>query len=251
MPTKTTILALLFFGVLSFAAPGHASSASCDTAAFRIAIDVGHTPEATGALSARGATEYSFNLALAQVIASTLKNAGYSRTVTIDARGLGRDQLKIRTTEANRLSPDLMLSVHHDDTQKMFHSKWTVAGVERDYSDYASGFSLFVSRKNARFEQSLTFAKLLGSAFRNAGMSYSKHHEDDVPGERKILIDTDAGVYAYDELYVLQHSLAAAVLIEAGVITNRNDELVLGSKQHRQKVAQTVLSAIQQYCEKH
>jgi N-acetylmuramoyl-L-alanine amidase len=251
MPAKTTVLVLLSLGALSFASPGRASPASCDPAAFRVAIDIGHTPEATGALSARGATEYSFNLALAQMIASKLKNAGYSQTATIEARGLGRDQLMARMAEANRLSPDLLLSVHHDDTQKMFHSKWTVAGVERDYSDYATGFSLFVSRKNARFEQSLTFARLLGSAFRDAGMSSSKHHADDVPGERKLLIDTDAGVYAYDNLYVLQHSLAAAVLIEAGVITNRNDELVLGSNKHHQKVAQSVLSAIQRYCEKH
>ena len=43
-------------------------AASCDAARFKIAIDVGHTVEAPGATSARGVTEYVYNLSLAKLI---------------------------------------------------------------------------------------------------------------------------------------------------------------------------------------
>ena len=38
---------------------------SCNRAAFRVIVDVGHSVEAPGARSARGAAEYEFNLRLA------------------------------------------------------------------------------------------------------------------------------------------------------------------------------------------
>ena len=48
----------------------------CDAAKFRVIVDVGHTPEIPGAISARGATEYDFNLRLAKVIERKLNDAG-------------------------------------------------------------------------------------------------------------------------------------------------------------------------------
>jgi N-acetylmuramoyl-L-alanine amidase len=40
----------------------------CHASGFKVAIDVGHTVEAPGALSARGVDEHVFNLALAREI---------------------------------------------------------------------------------------------------------------------------------------------------------------------------------------
>ena len=235
--------------VLGLLSPSRAATRQCDPASFKIAIDVGHTPEATGALSARGTTEYDFNTHLVEVITSTLVKAGFGHTTNINVHGTGRDQLAKRTDDANRQLPNLLLSIHHDDTQKTFHSKWIVAGVSRDYSDYATGFSIFVSSKNAQFPESLKFAKLLGAAFRDQGMAFSPHHAADIAGERKQLIDASLGVYLYDDLYVLRHSLAPAVLLEAGVITNREDELRLGSNEGRHKIADNILHAINAVCE--
>jgi N-acetylmuramoyl-L-alanine amidase len=45
-----------------------AAIAGCNKSTFQIALDVGHSPAAPGAISARGVTEYSFNLRLAGVI---------------------------------------------------------------------------------------------------------------------------------------------------------------------------------------
>jgi N-acetylmuramoyl-L-alanine amidase len=71
---RRPILAAALIGALiPVAAPAHA--AICKSG-FRIALDVGHTPEAAGATSARGITEYSYNLQLARTVASTLGDGG-------------------------------------------------------------------------------------------------------------------------------------------------------------------------------
>jgi N-acetylmuramoyl-L-alanine amidase len=45
-----------------------ANGPTCDRSAFRLILDVGHTPKAFGATSARGQREFDFNLRLAKVI---------------------------------------------------------------------------------------------------------------------------------------------------------------------------------------
>src|SRR5689334_8450174 len=45
---------------------------SCNRGTFRIILDVGHTAEEPGAISARGVPEFAFNLRLAQYIGQQL-----------------------------------------------------------------------------------------------------------------------------------------------------------------------------------
>ena len=58
-------------------------SGSCARSAFRLLIDVGHTATSPGADSARGVPEYEFNLKLADVIAQSLRDAGFDKTVRL------------------------------------------------------------------------------------------------------------------------------------------------------------------------
>jgi N-acetylmuramoyl-L-alanine amidase. len=44
---------------------------------------------------------------------------------------------------------------------------------------------------------------------------------------RRLLVDPEAGVYRYDQLIVLRQTHVPAVLLEAGSIINRNEELLL------------------------
>src|ERR1700739_4383112 len=56
-------------------------SGSCARSAFRVLIDVGHTATSPGADIARGVPEYEFNLKLADVVAQSLREAGFDNTV--------------------------------------------------------------------------------------------------------------------------------------------------------------------------
>ena len=54
------------------------AGATCDRAAFRLVLDVGHTAQVPGAKSARGLHEYDFNLRLAKLIEQQLVDSGFA-----------------------------------------------------------------------------------------------------------------------------------------------------------------------------
>jgi N-acetylmuramoyl-L-alanine amidase len=222
--------------------------AACNSEKFKIAVDVGHTAEAQGATSARGIKEYEFNLKLAKEIEATLKDAGFVQTHLLITHGTGRSQLFPRPVHANAIGVDLFVSIHHNDVQDRYHDKWEFEGVSRTYSDTFSGYSLFISNENKRATESLTFARLLGKELRARGLNYSPHQAEDIPGERHALLDAQGGVFRYDQLFVLKETNAPAVLVEAGIIVNRNDELVLASPERRALITAAMVAAAQEFC---
>lgn len=225
-----------------------AAADSCKRASFKILIDVGHTPEDPGAISAHGNPEYGYNLALANAAMTQLVDAGFRQTTLLLAKGKGYEQLVHRAGVANRVAPDLLLSIHHDSTRDVYIRKWEFAGIERSYSDKFSGHSLFVSLKNAHYRQSIAFAKLLGRELASAGLQYTPQHAEDIPTARHPLIDAELGVYRYDNLVVLKDVHAPAVLFEAGLIINRKDELVLATAERRTLLAKAITAAADGYC---
>jgi N-acetylmuramoyl-L-alanine amidase len=223
-------------------------TARCDASQFRIAIDVGHTPEAPGATSARGVTEYAFNLRLAQSIQQKLVAGGFMLTNLISFAGSGRAPLIARSDSANALGANLFLSVHHDSVQPIYLSHWDYEGRHRAFSDRFSGYSLFVSLRNDAAVASLTFARLFARELSARKMQFTMHHAENIPGERRQLVDRDLGIYRYDSLAVLMNTRAPAVLFEAGVIVNRRDELLLSSPEYQGRISDAALSAVNEFC---
>src|SRR5262249_30119966 len=131
------------------AAPKNAATAAdrarCDRAAFRVVIDVGHTVESPGAVSARGIDEYGFNLRLAKEIERSLVDAGFARTVLMVTGGRARRSLFTRVARANRSAPDLLLSIHHDSVPDKFLETWEYEGSDHPYCDRFKGHSIFIS----------------------------------------------------------------------------------------------------------
>src|SRR5262249_44031752 len=91
-----------------------------DSAALRVVVDVGHTAESPGAISARGVYEYEFNLRLATLIKQKLVAAGFAKTVLLVTDGPARKSLFVRVGRASKLSADLFLSIHHDSVPDSF-----------------------------------------------------------------------------------------------------------------------------------
>ena len=65
---------------------------------------------------------------------------------------------------------------------------------------------------------------------------------------RHELLDQEAGVYGYDHLIVLRRTPMPAVLLEAGSIVNRNEELELATTERRKNVAEAVTAAVEDFC---
>jgi N-acetylmuramoyl-L-alanine amidase len=163
-------------------------------------------------------------------------------------RGIGKPQLIQRSVRANTLQVDLFVSVHHDDVQPKYYSSWQYNGKTLHFSDKFSGFSLFMSYINAYPAKSLRFAQLVGAELMARGMHFTTHHAENISGERRQLIDPERGVYRYDQLIVLKNTKAPSVLIEAGVIVNRAEEVLLTSPERQELFSKAVLAAANQFC---
>jgi N-acetylmuramoyl-L-alanine amidase len=208
-----------------------------------IAVDVGHSAARPGAVSARGRPEFAFNQELAVVVDRTLRERGF-RTQTIGVGGDVND-LAARTALAADAGSDFFLSIHHDSVQPQYLEAWMVNGREQRYSERFSGFSLFVSRKNPRPAESLLCAQEIGAALRAAGQSPSLHHAEPIRGENRPLADASNGVYFFDDLIVLKTARTPAVLVEAGIIVNPNDELRLRQPVLQRRIAGALADGLQ------
>jgi N-acetylmuramoyl-L-alanine amidase len=232
------------------ASPAPPAVAACTRAAtFRAVVDVGHTADVPGALSARGVPEYEFDLRLAKQIDKDLHAAGFDRAVLMVTAEAPTAGLFKRAARANGLKADLLLSIHHDAVPERFLETWLVDGQEQHFSDRFPGHSLYISNLNADRAGSLAFARLLGNALKARGLQYTPHYTEKFMGNRRReLLDAKAGVYRYDQLIVLKDTRMPAVLLEAGSIVNRDEELLLATPEHQAITSAAVVEAVDAFC---
>jgi N-acetylmuramoyl-L-alanine amidase len=208
-----------------------------------IALDVGHYLAAPGATSARGVPEFEFNRSLARAIDAKLREAGL-RTELIGVEGEARE-LAARPRRAREAGALFFLSIHHDSARERYLRDWEYEGVARKYLDQRfQGYSLFVSRQNPQWRQALDCASALGANLRAAGFKPSRYHADPVLGESREFADEANGVHFFDNLAVLRNATIPAVLFEAGVIVNREEEASLSTEATRARIAEAVNEAM-------
>src|SRR5713226_3575751 len=199
---------------------------TCDRSQFRVILDVGHTAEAPGAISARNVPEYDFNLRLAAQIERSLIEDGFNKTVLLVTGGPARPSLFKRAATANRLSASLLVSIHHDSVPDSLLESWEFEGKE-----------------------SLLFGRLLGNELKDRGLQYARQYTQPIMGRhQRELVDRDAGVYRYDELIVLKGTQMPAVLFEAGSIINREEELEMNSAERLDLISASLRAAVKMFC---
>ena len=204
-----------------------------------IAVDVGHSLQQPGATSARGRQEFEFNRDLSQVILSQIVSLG-GQGFEIGADGKSVDP-ETRPVDASARNAKFFLSVHHDSVQPQYLNDWTWQdGVQRYADDRFSGFSLFVSHKNKQMATSLQCASAIGRKLIEAGFKPSSHHSEKIAGESREWADKANGVMYYDNLIVLKNAKMPAVLLESGVIVNRDEEMRMQDPAVRNRIASAV-----------
>ena len=224
-------------------------AASCTRPNFRVVLDVGHSAKSPGAKSARGADEFDFNLRLAKQIDQALLEAGFAKTVLMVTDGPGRQSMYVRVARANKLSANLLLSIHHDSVPDRFLEKWEYNGKPKTFSDRFKGHSIFVSDDNLDPKDSLQFGSMLGEQLKARGLQYTPHYTEKFMGRwQRTLLDANAGVYRYDTLFVLKKTQMPAVLLEAGSIANRDEESVMTTSERQQLISAAVVDAVDSFC---
>jgi N-acetylmuramoyl-L-alanine amidase len=195
-------------------------------AATEVAVDVGHYAAEPGVISASGVPEFEYNLALAGNVKAELEKLQL-KVRLIGERG-DYAVLHHRTRDAK--GADLFVSIHHDSVKESLLPR---AGE-------FSGFSLFVSRLNPKPEASLACASAIGARLRAAGFTPSRYHADPATGTPRPFADEANGVHYYDNLAVARTAAMPSVLVEAGVIVNREEERRMRDPQVRGRIAAAV-----------
>jgi N-acetylmuramoyl-L-alanine amidase len=197
-----------------------------------VVIDTGHTPQRPGATGASGRVEYQYNLALSSAVVQNLQAHGdrVSRT-SADGR-----EIKLQDRSTSAPDADLFVSIHHDSIQQ----QWIDAGRRREFHGYA----IFVSQRNGHYEQSLRCAQAIGEHMLAAGETPSLYHATAISGENRPFIDARTGVHRYDDLIVLRTAPMPAVLVEAGVIANPDEEARLGKPETIARLAQAIAAGV-------
>jgi N-acetylmuramoyl-L-alanine amidase len=223
---------------------------TCDRSKFRIVLDVGHTAISEGATSARNVAEFVFNLRLARRIEEKLKSEGFPETRLLLTEGKARPSLVKRVAAANDLNANLFLSIHHDSVPNSLLENWAFEGKKSHFSDRFSGYSVFVSHNNPDFKTSFAFAELVGKEMKAQGLQYAQQYTQAIMGRyRHPLLNKETGVYSYDELVVLRSTRMPAVLLEAGSIINRDEELKMDSPERQDIISSAVTEAVKEFCQ--
>ena len=193
-----------------------------------LALDVGHSIGRPGATSASGVGEFTFNLALATEVGRSLPG------ISIKEVGFDGQMASLTARTAETRDARLFLSIHHDSVQPQY---LPVAGR-------FAGYSLFVSRKNVDPKGSLACASSIADQLQGIGRRPSLHHAEAIPGESRPLADAARGIYWFDDLVVLRTARQPAVLFEAGVIVNPNEEALLANDHARKAIAGAVARGV-------
>jgi len=218
-----SVFALFLLPTVAFAAPP------------TVAVDVGHGGKDTGAISARGRSEFEFNLDFSRVLAASLRQHELGvREVNFDGN-IG--SLAARPQAA--VGSDFFIAVHHDSIGEAWLLNWTWNGQPQTYTEVKRGYGIFVSAQNPDLETSLRCASTIGAMMRRAGFEPSPWH-----ARKHLAADAENGVWYYDNLVVLYRTTLPAVLFEAGVIKHRDEELELLDPERQARMADAVATGI-------
>jgi N-acetylmuramoyl-L-alanine amidase len=200
-------------------------------AAALVAVDVGHFNGEPGVISASGIPEFEFNLKLAIEVRQNLEQSGL-KVRMIGEKG---DYIFLNHRTRAAAGADLFVSIHHDSMREQ------VLATKRDE---LAGFSLFVSRHNPQLARSLGCASAIGAELRAAGFTPSRYHADPVIGENRPFADERNGVHFYDNLGVGKTASMPSVLVEAGVIVNRQEEQRMLDPEVRARIARSIAKGV-------
>jgi N-acetylmuramoyl-L-alanine amidase len=246
MMIKYLINFLCCYPFLVFANPIIEQNKGCMQEKLKIAIDIGHSPNKPGAISARGVSEYTFNKKVGELLFQNLLQHGFKSTFILNEQN-PEMSLHSRAKIANQKGADLLISIHHDSVQPHYLNQWEFDGENHHYSDRFKGFSIFFSGKNPKTEQSFQLAKTIGNELLQLQAKPTLHHAENIVGENRPLIDSERGVYRFDSLILLKNTKMPAVLVECGVIVNREEEQLLSKEDHQKNLALALSKAVVQF----
>lgn len=244
----TSLLGLAAIAWLSVLVPPRALAKTCKEGPLRVAIDTGHSIRDPGAISASGRTEFSFNRRFVNELIAMADGDSQLEFIRINPSG-GRIKLRDRVKQAAEQNADLFVSIHHDSVNGKYVTWPKEGGPYKGPVSYAfRGFSMFVSRDNPAFDDSVRFAEEVAERFKKAGFIQTLHHAEPIKGENRELLRWDLGLYNAP-FAVVKAATMPSVLLELGVLVHPDEEKDLDDPTVRKRKAEAILAAMTAWCQ--
>lgn len=173
-----------------------------------VLLDAGHGGRDGGCVGASGSIEKELNLAYTLEIKRMLEDAGVCVVLTRTqdealysplARNKKLDDMQKRVAIINRAKPDLYISIHMNSTS---------------YT-YRQGAQVYYGQVN---DSGKAFAEILAKTYNR-------------------LLPNASPTAKSGDLYILDQTTYAGVLVECGFLSNAEEEVHLLTKEYRQRVA--------------
>jgi TonB-dependent SusC/RagA subfamily outer membrane receptor len=178
-----------------------------------VVIDAGHGGDDNGAVSASGLKEKDIDLAIAKKIAEL--NSNDHIKILLSRKDDISMNVKDRVEFAKANNSDLFISIH-------------INAADKDNSS-ENGFSVIIDKNNSENN------KLLASAIIN---------------ELKKIYTTEGTIGVRTQgVWVLDHNICPAALIECGYLTSPADEAFITVSSNQEKIARNILEGIEKYAE--
>jgi N-acetylmuramoyl-L-alanine amidase len=211
-----------------------------------IVIDPGHTSKHPGAISLRGIPEVDYNDNFVRKLADKLSQHGVK---VLKTRKEGEEiDLDARIEKLRGKGGTALISIHHDSAQLVHLKEMEIKG-KRVYQTIKpiSGYSIFISRLNPYYRDSLRLAMNLGEEILRLGRNPTLHHAEPIAGENRTLIDKRLGIYQFDDLKILSKTTIPAVLLEVGVLVDKSDEAYVSNENNQDALIDAIVRAFDGY----
>ena len=229
---------------------------------FKIVLDPGHGGRDPGAIGAGGLYEKTVNLDIAKRLAAKLRAKGIAVTMTRDRdkhlASTHSADLNKRVAIANRVNPDLFMSIHanaevsrsQSGALSLYPDDTALANAMNDVKE--NGASV-VSPRALGAGGSVTKTALLAAA----GAALDAYRARSILASRIIqarlspvtgCIERANGVIEdFRGLRVLRNVRCPAVLVEVDFLSNRNSERRLRTDAYRERIAEALAEAVETY----
>lgn len=215
---------------------------------FRVLLDPGHTPAHPGAISSQGLPERGYNQNIAALLLKRLAADGdiqvsLSNGINDTVENLDRAKL------ANKLGVDAFIAIHHDSAQDIYLSTWTFNGAAQNYCDRFQGYSVHVAddKPQPLAQKSYLLAELAAAKLSRQGFSPTLHHAEPIAGENFKLLDRSLGIYQRNNLAVFRTNQRPAILVECGVIINREEEKRMQDPAVQARLVEALYQAVREF----
>lgn len=211
-----------------------------------VVIDAGHGGRDPGAASVSGqVNEKDLTLALARELRDDLVKRGRVRVAMTrsDDRYLTLDE---RAAVARRLNAALFVSLHMDSAPNPLARGATVYSLSDVASDAEA--ARLAAAQNAGAESASSGSSiqaLLSDLGMQAQMRASADLAARLVGKAAGRVELRPNPHRFASFHVLRRSETAAVLFEAGYISNADDEVLLRTPEQRSKIALALAQAVE------